>query len=141
MLVDSIPEHDNLKKLKLMNEEPKGYEQIISIEDVMPCLTGYGRIIKYRVLNEDERLNGRNCELLYIVEGKFIEGQMDGYCRLIDCESEEVHVGFFKNDLPSGKYQRFALDGESVEEGIKEEDEMTKVCEIKNFLTRDMAKK
>jgi len=138
MLVDSIQETDDLKKLRYMNEQPKGYEKTVELEDVLPLLTGYGRIIKYKVLNEEEKFTGNNCELLYIVEGKFVEGQMDGYCRLIDCTAEEVHVGFFKNDLPMGKYQKFTLDDEVAEEGIKEEEELVKEVEIKNYLTRDL---
>jgi len=74
--------------------------------------------------------------LLDIVEGKFKNGQMDGYCRYIDCVEGEVHVGYFKDDMPQGKYARFSLDGEVQEQGIKEEDELVKDYEVMNFMTR-----
>jgi len=70
------------------------------------------------------------------VEGKFTNGLMDGYCRLIDTLTEEVHVGYFKEDVPMGKYSRYTINGELQEQGIKEEDELVKDIEVKHFMTR-----
>jgi len=61
---------------------------------------------------------------------------MDGYCRLIDLTTEEVHVGYFQGDMPKGKYARYNINGQLQEEGIKEEDELVKEIEINHFMTR-----
>lgn len=144
MLVESVENAEELKSLKVLNESlvmpqtivetkkmktknvkmpvtdsaPKKKtisQNTVPMDEMLSAMTGYGRIIKYQVFHEEEGIDAQNCELLYIVEGKFKNGQMDGYCRLIDCMEGEVHVGYFKDDMPQGKYQRFSLDGDVQE--------------------------
>jgi hypothetical protein len=108
MLVESIEQFEELKKLKIMNDgEVKGTktkdQKIINFEDVVSSLNGYGRIIKWTCIGDD--FSPENNVIQQVVEGKFKEGMMDGYCRMIDASTnEEVHVGYFKEDLPMGKY-------------------------------------
>lgn len=124
-LVQPSKNLDKMKKAKTKNvtmditdvsaKKRKISEKTIPYEDMEQALTGYGRIIKYQVYQEEEGLQAQNCQLTYIIEGKFKNGMMDGYCRLVDCQDGEVHVGYFKDDMPQGKYVRFSLDGEVQE--------------------------
>ena len=63
---------------------------------------------------------------------------MHGYARDFSIVDEEAHcqLGFFKDGQPCGKYQKFDLEGNCLEEGIKEGDEMKKEIKIQNYLTQ-----
>mmetsp|Transcript_5480 Transcript_5480/g.9289 ORF Transcript_5480/g.9289 Transcript_5480/m.9289 type:complete len:89 (+) Transcript_5480:586-852(+) len=62
---------------------------------------------------------------------------MDGYCRMFDGRGEgHVKLGFFREGVPSGKFQSFTTDGASIEEGIKEGDDLLKEIDIANYLTK-----
>jgi len=138
MLVERVDQLDDLQSIRQLEQQAPGNKtaEIIPLEKIQKSLDGYGRILKYRVIDEEQPFSDLNCELVYVVEGKFKNGLMDGYCRLIDTQTEEVHVGYFKEDVPMGKYSRYTIAGEIQEQGIKEEDELVKDIEINNFMSR-----
>ena len=57
-------------------------------------------------------------ELVFIEEGFFKNGMKNGYCRVINVEKKTVECGFFRDNLPSGKFTKWKGEDELVEEGI-----------------------
>jgi len=92
-------------------------EKIVFLDEIKPMLTGYARIVRYenksilKYLSEDNMVDSgkrlvkfrpENLELIDMTEGKFKEGEKDGYCRVINAEKDEQHceAGFFVEDKP-----------------------------------------
>lgn len=86
-------------------------------------MTGYGRILLYRVNTKDEngiynpKQYGANRVLLEMQEGSFKEGLLDGFGRRITTNLTELpnyrceaRLGFFKQGLRHGKAQYFKND-------------------------------
>jgi hypothetical protein len=96
--------------------------------DFKQHLNGFGRIIYYQ--SNDATLKPENCALIKIVEGRFKQAELDGYCRVFTAKGAPTEafceVGYFKENVPNGKYQKFSLDGTCVTEGIMEGDQLTK---------------
>ena len=66
-----------------------------------------------------------------------LEGGEKIYCRVFVCPEEgRCELGYWKEDKPQGKYQRFDVKGECVEQGIKTDDVLEKNCEIHSYQTR-----
>lgn len=78
------------------------------LSDVMPYLNGYGRILFYTSLKKDERgvfnplMEGQDNIVNRIIEGRFKQGKLDGFGRIISDDGYH-QVGFFKNGHPYGK--------------------------------------
>ena len=60
------------------------------------------------------------------------------YCRDFSIIDDEAgcQFGFFKDGQPCGKYQKFDIEGNCLQEGIKEGNETKKDIKIQNYLTR-----
>lgn len=91
------------------------------------------RLVKFRP---------ENLELIDMTEGKFKEGEKDGYCRVINAEKDEQHceAGFFVEDKPQGKYCKFDSKSEIIQEGIYGLDGKFQKFGISNF-TADITPK
>ena len=61
---------------------------------------------------------------------------MDGYCREFNCEDDSVQVGYFREGKPFGKYQKFDIDENCLEEGIKDEDQELESGPISTYMTQ-----
>ena len=61
---------------------------------------------------------------------------MDGYCREFNCEDDSVQVGYFREGKPFGKYQKFDIDENCLEEGIKDEDQELESTPISTYMTQ-----
>ena len=60
-------------------------------------------------------------EVTAVIEGQFLLGKLNGYGRRINCKTGITEVGFFRQDVPSGKYCQYNLDGSyAMSEGIYE---------------------
>lgn len=96
--------------------------------DFKQHLNGFGRIIYYQ--SNDAALKPENCSLIKVVEGRFKQAELDGYCRVLTAKGDPTQavceVGYFKENLPNGKYQKFSLEGACLTEGIMEGDQLTK---------------
>lgn len=158
MLIQSIDDIQELKKLKITREqaEPvrfdKNKKEIVApkpvakrvtareqiyFDDIGQALTGYGRIIYYR--SNGDINNPMDNSIEFVHEGKFRQGEMDGYCRSFDAIDEgHVEVGFFKDGRSLGKYQEFKINGELISQGIKDGDDVIKQVEIADFMTRNL---
>mmetsp|Transcript_13591 Transcript_13591/g.21239 ORF Transcript_13591/g.21239 Transcript_13591/m.21239 type:complete len:146 (-) Transcript_13591:11-448(-) len=128
-----------MKQFKLINDMPveqrKG--QPLMLNDIIESLNGFGRIVQYRVF--DDNFIAENCTIEYVQEGRFRQGSMDGYCRMFDAREDGfAQVGYFREGVPMGKYQRFTLDGVCEEEGIREGADLVKQIEVRNYLTRTL---
>jgi hypothetical protein len=103
--------------------------------DFKPHLNGFGRIIYYQ--SNDTMLKPENCSLIKIQEGRFKQAELDGYCRVLTAKGDPseatCEVGYFKEAVPNGKYQKFGLDGKCLTEGIMEGKTLTKECRINSF--------
>ena len=88
----------------------------------MPYLNGYGRILFYTSLKKDERgvfnplMEGQDNIVNRIIEGRFNQGKLDGFGRIISDDGYH-QVGFFKNGHPYGKLQSYR-GGHLLEQGI-----------------------
>jgi len=103
-------------------EEDSGKEQVYTVDEPMEFtmmdeiahfLTGYGRMIFYKVYGYQTNLQGdskdfnpyvdefRN-EISMIKEGEFESGLLNGYARVMGSD-ESVIAGFFKNGSAWGK--------------------------------------
>lgn len=67
-------------------------------------------------------------ELECIEEGQYVEGLKHGYCRVISAVDGSCEVGFFEEDMPRGKFCKFAADGSYEKpEGLYEGEKCTKI--------------
>lgn len=129
----SSPEsHSLMSKYDLKSE--------INFEDVMSSLSGFARVVKYRsVPTPGAHVNPRlmdkkELEVLSIEEGLFKNGKKSGYCRVFNGETGQAQCGFYKNDLPSGKFVRWGDDEIEIEEGIFKGKSIAKSIGIKSFI-------
>ena len=76
----------------------------------------------------------KDLEILKIEEGFFRNGKKSGYCRVLDALNSVVECGFFRKDLPTGKYVRWDLDENEVEEGICKGQGVTRAVTIRDFV-------
>lgn len=113
ILVESIDELEEMKKYKVINDTPmeqRNPTEKLLLTQLAQSLNGYGRIIQYRAFGAD--FGPKNCCIEFIQEGHFKNGKMDGYCRMFDARAEgSVQVGYFREGIPMGKFQKFAIDG------------------------------
>jgi len=50
--------------------------------------------------------------LIKIQEGRFKQGEPDGYCRVFNAPSDgSCELGYWKENSPMGKYQKFDKKG------------------------------
>ena len=144
MLVESIDKLDEMKKLKILNQQgsniplKKGQTaETLYLDDFIHALNGFGRIIFWRCFGDVA--NPLDCAIENVQEGRFRQGAMDGYCRSLDAVDEGfVEVGYFKDGVSQGKYQSFKIDGTLLHQGIKDGDDMIKEVEIADFNTRNL---
>ena len=140
MLVDSVHLADE-KSLIMQSDKIPMKERLhigeLQFDDIKNSMNGYGRIIYFRC-HDDHKPEHQHLE--YIQEGKFRNGLMNGYCRDMAIIDGEAHckLGFWKDGEPSGKYQKFDLEGNSLQEGIMEGETMKKEIKIQNFLTQSV---
>lgn len=88
------------------------YKSEVNYEDLVRSLSGFARIVKYRSQITPSNLNAKlmsknELEVLSVEEGFFRNGKKSGYCRTFNGLTGEVECGFFRNDLPSGKYVKW----------------------------------
>lgn len=137
MLVDAVDNYDEIKVLKSkgssdkMKSKKKKYDEepepSLNLDDIRDSLTGYGRIVKYELVDPEDDFKPNNCKIVQLLEGKFKKGMLDGYGRLVNAESGEVKVGFFKEDFLHGKGQQFTVGQDAADfEGMFEDDEGVK---------------
>ena len=89
----------------------------ILLADLEESLTGYGRIVEYRVYNSD--FQPQNCKIERIKEGRFKKGKMEGYARKFTLTNNGTcFVGFYKEGKPDGKFSIFDKDGETTKQGV-----------------------
>lgn len=154
LLVESIDQLEEMKKLKALNDVTptqvigapgaplqKGFKQArkteLFINDILPALNGYGRIVYFR--NYGDVNEPQDNAIEFVHEGRFKNGQMDGYSRNFDGLGDGfVEVGFFKEGRVQGKYMQFKIDGVLVEYGIKDGEDIVKTVEIQDFKTRNL---
>lgn len=90
--------------------------------DVKPYLNGFGRILHYTALKTDTRdrfnplMAGQNNIVNKIVEGRFRNGNLDGFGRIISDDGYH-QIGFFRNGHPYGKLQSYR-GGFLLQQGI-----------------------
>lgn len=125
MLVESIDDHQGMTKFKYINDMPvekRKAEGSLYLDDIIKALNGYGRIIQYRVYGDS--FTPDNCSIEFVQEGRFKQGLMDGYNRMFDGrEDGYVQLGYFQDGVPKGRYQSFSIEGDCLQEGIKEGEE------------------
>ena len=74
-------------------------------DDIKEHLNGYARVVYYkRVVQNTGTITKESFELDKVVEGQFVNGEMNGYCRGISAVNGGCFAGFHKNDVPNGKY-------------------------------------
>ena len=133
------PNHCQEKYYTSVQKHQLALEHLVELEfdDIKNSMNGYGRIIYFRC-HDDHKPEHQHLE--YIQEGKFRNGLMNGYCRDMSIIDGEAHckLGFWKDGEPSGKYQKFDLEGNSLQEGIMEGETMKKEIKIQNFLTQSV---
>jgi hypothetical protein len=138
LLVDSVHLSDE-KNLIMQSDKIPMKDRLhigeLHLDDVKSSMNGFGRIIYFRC-HDNHKPENQHIE--YIQEGKFKNGLMHGYCRDFSIIDDEAHcqLGFFKDGQPCGKYQKFDIEGNCLQEGIKEGDEMKKEIKIQNYLTQ-----
>lgn len=119
---------------------PFDYRSEVNFEDIMQSLNGFARIIKYRCCpapgsyTNPLLMNKKDLEVLTVEEGIFRKGKKSGYCRVFDGQSGMVECGFFKNDLPSGKYVKWGPNQIEKMEGIYKGRSIASNIEIKSFV-------
>lgn len=115
------------------------YKSIICYEDIIQSLNGFARIVKYRSCpkpgspNNPQMMEKKDLELLSMEEGVIKKGKKNGYCRVFDAQSGNVECGFFKNDLPRGKYVKWGTNQIEKMEGIYKGRTIASNVEIKSF--------
>ena len=138
ILVEAIDRVDEMGKIRQINELPieKRKEDLL-LDDIVESVNGIGRIVQYRVFGNE--FNAQNCAIEFVQEGEFKKASMDGYCRMFDGRNEgEAQLGFFREGVPKGKYQRFSIDGEVIETGERDGETLTTKFDMANFLTRTL---
>lgn len=102
-----------IEKLKTMAVKPPGIRASciltekpsqgrLFLNDVIKCVSGYGRIIEYRAFNSSFQPDA--CRIERVKEGRFSRGKMDGYGRkFTGLNGGNCLVGFFEKGKPKGK--------------------------------------
>ena len=77
-------------------------------------LNGHARFVKYtnhtlktpkeKVKRRSNQNQLEKLELIEVAEGNFKKAKKDGFCRVISARDGSCEVGFFKDDVPHGKY-------------------------------------
>lgn len=112
----------------------------VNFEDIMNSLNGFARVVKYRScpapgsFTNPRFIDKSELEVLSIEEGVFRGGKKSGYCRVLNGETGQAECGFFKNDLPSGKYVKWGEDQIEVLEGIYKGRSLATSIGIKSFI-------
>lgn len=112
----------------------------VNFEDIMSSLNGFARIVKYRScpapgsFTNPRFIDKQELEVLSIEEGVYRSGKKSGYCRVLNGETGQAECGFFKNDLPSGKYVKWGDDQIEVLEGIYKGRSLASSIGIKSFI-------
>ena len=136
---------------QLPDEKPSSPESInlmdkfdhkseVCFEDIMNSLNGFARVIKYRScpapgsFTNPKLIDRNELELLSIEEGVFQKGKKAGYCRVLNGETGQAECGFFRNDLPCGKYVKWGPDQIEVLEGIYKGRSLSQNIGIKSFV-------
>ena len=97
----------------------------IYLEDIMPFLTGYARVISYIAEGPDLKLQ----KVISLTEGQCHQGMMHGYNRQFDFVTKSCRVGFWKPltlagtsdkvSVPWGKWSWYVENGQmKCQEGI-----------------------
>jgi len=96
------------------------------LEEIEEGITGFARIIRYKnhsiskiIAREDVRASGqqliktepRSLQILSIEEGEFVAGRKNGYARVISAVDGSCEVGFWRDDIPWGKYCKYHISG------------------------------
>ena len=149
ILTESIENKEHLEQFKKATEQyqawlnppkkGKGLMNVVSkdkeflqFEDIKSSLNGFCRIVSYKAINGNPE--PENNELESVVEGKFKNGLMEGYCRGISAINGSASAGFHKEGIPHGKWTSYKINGEfSHPEGLYEGTTCTKNIGIKTF--------
>lgn len=131
-------------------------------DDIKEGLNGFARIIEYanhsvpEYINANDPYSGhgvisydsKHMEIISVSEGEIEKGLMNGYNRRINFNGG-AQVGFFKEEIPWGKYTEYAPDGsfekpEGIYEGYANDGLRCKTkIQIANYyskIARDIAK-
>jgi len=137
--VSRIDDPEAMKKFQVYNDHHSGSDHRgrnpLKFADIKHWLNGYGRIIYYQC--NDQEFRSERCNLLRVFEGRFKQGEPDGYNRVFNApEPAFCELGYWKENSPNGKYQRFDHHGNCLEQGIRDGSELTKEIEINSYQTR-----
>ena len=130
------------KKMKSLHSVLKDSSGLINpnsapvyYDDIRPALTGYARIIEYVNHSVPEFTDVQNplsaskvitsdpskLDLVCVSEGSILLGKLDGYGRRMNANTGITEVGFFAQDVPTGKYCQYRADGTfELPEGLYE---------------------
>lgn len=84
-------------------------------DDIKDSLTGFARVIEFRCFRNgndkqaDPTYEGafRENWLISITEGEIHKGSKHGFNRVYECINGHCKIGYFKDDLPEGKFVEF----------------------------------
>jgi len=88
-------------------------------DDIKDSLTGFARVIEFRCFRNgndkqaDPTYEGafRENWLISITEGEVHKGSKHGFNRVYECINGHCKIGYFKDDLPEGKFVEFDNKG------------------------------
>jgi len=116
------------------------FKSELKFNDIVGSINGFARIVKYRSCpSPGQFVNPQfmkrwELEVLSVEEGLFRNGKKAGYCRVLDGQTGHVQCGFFKNNLPSGKYVKFDSAGIQIEGGIMKGQQCVSNLAITSFV-------
>lgn len=118
MLVGSIHMGDE-KNLIMQSDKIPMKDRLhigeLTFDQIKSSMNGFGRVIYFRAIGDHKP---QNQHIKHIQEGQFKNGLMQGYCREFRDSPQDGYpvcwLGFYKEGLPSGKFQSFKLDGEVI---------------------------
>lgn len=89
------------------------YTRFLPYENISMYLNGYMRVVKFQVTNQDyhqrfnalekSKLNRLQPELLFITEGQFQNGSLNGFGRRL-FKNEQCQIGYWRDNEPYGKF-------------------------------------
>ena len=95
MLIDKINDKKLVNKLQKHDEKKE-----MEWELVEKHLNGFGRMIFFTT--SDKEFRPENSTITKIVEGQFLTGKMNGYCRVFDTVWRNCELGYFEKGVPMG---------------------------------------